>query len=267
MRGETSPAPIYEGEDGVIAWLLDGPDASYRVPLPRRANQSGPSCGPTRRNIPPSTRPRRSSTWPSACGHRCRTWAQVRSIEIYTSHHTHNVIGTGSGDPRKVRPAGEPGDARPLPPLYLCRRPGGRQLGPRGVLRSGSRGHGPRQSSYGARSVPKRTRAGPSATCRERLSGAEPSSRRRRRRASRTRSRWRTPTRSAPGLSAGPSTLEKFRRLARGTSAEPNRSASSSLAQRLLELGPEEVRELNLRVPGLEDETTPGEGCSDVPLR
>ena len=27
MRGETSPAPIYEGEDGVIAWLLGGPDA------------------------------------------------------------------------------------------------------------------------------------------------------------------------------------------------------------------------------------------------
>ena len=34
MRGETSPSPIYEGEDGVIAWLLDGPDAVYRVPLP-----------------------------------------------------------------------------------------------------------------------------------------------------------------------------------------------------------------------------------------
>ena len=34
MRGETSPAPIYEGEDGVIAWLLDGPEASYKVPLP-----------------------------------------------------------------------------------------------------------------------------------------------------------------------------------------------------------------------------------------
>jgi membrane associated rhomboid family serine protease len=27
MRGQTSPTPIYEGEDGVIAWLLDGPDA------------------------------------------------------------------------------------------------------------------------------------------------------------------------------------------------------------------------------------------------
>src|SRR5699024_9013546 len=34
LRGETSPVPIYEGEDGVIAWLLDGPDARYTVPLP-----------------------------------------------------------------------------------------------------------------------------------------------------------------------------------------------------------------------------------------
>ncbi|MDX6645847.1 MAG: 2-methylcitrate dehydratase, partial [Miltoncostaeaceae bacterium] len=34
MRGEGSPSPIYEGEDGVIAWLLGGPDADYRVPLP-----------------------------------------------------------------------------------------------------------------------------------------------------------------------------------------------------------------------------------------
>ena len=34
MRGQTSPSPIYEGEDGVIAWMLDGPDASYDVPLP-----------------------------------------------------------------------------------------------------------------------------------------------------------------------------------------------------------------------------------------
>src|SRR5690606_29786967 len=32
MRGQTSPTPIYEGEDGVIAWLLDGPDAHYEVP-------------------------------------------------------------------------------------------------------------------------------------------------------------------------------------------------------------------------------------------
>src|ERR1700730_13329365 len=34
MRGEESPSPIYEGEDSVIAWVLDGPDAQYEVPLP-----------------------------------------------------------------------------------------------------------------------------------------------------------------------------------------------------------------------------------------
>ena len=34
MRGEGAPSPIYEGEDSVIAWLLDGPQAHYQVPLP-----------------------------------------------------------------------------------------------------------------------------------------------------------------------------------------------------------------------------------------
>src|SRR6202012_440772 len=34
MRGEGAPSPIYEGEDSVIAWLLDGPEAHYVVPLP-----------------------------------------------------------------------------------------------------------------------------------------------------------------------------------------------------------------------------------------
>ncbi len=29
LRGQTSPSPIYEGSDGVIAWLLDGPDARW----------------------------------------------------------------------------------------------------------------------------------------------------------------------------------------------------------------------------------------------
>ena len=34
MRGEGAPSPIYEGEDSVIAWVLDGPRAHYQVPLP-----------------------------------------------------------------------------------------------------------------------------------------------------------------------------------------------------------------------------------------
>lgn len=36
MRGEGAPSPAYEGEDGFIAWLLGGPEAEYRVPLPEK---------------------------------------------------------------------------------------------------------------------------------------------------------------------------------------------------------------------------------------
>src|SRR5690606_15785541 len=36
MLGEGAPSPIYEGEDSVIAWFLDGPDAQYHVPLPEK---------------------------------------------------------------------------------------------------------------------------------------------------------------------------------------------------------------------------------------
>ncbi|GMA92075.1 hypothetical protein GCM10025869_26040 [Homoserinibacter gongjuensis] len=66
MRGQTSPAPIWEGEDGVIAWLLDGPDGRYKVPLPEAGNPSAPSSTATRRSTPPSTRRRPGSTSPGS---------------------------------------------------------------------------------------------------------------------------------------------------------------------------------------------------------
>jgi 2-methylcitrate dehydratase len=71
MRGQTSPVPIYEGEDGVIAWMLDGPGCwtaptrRTRCPCPKRVRRSGPSWTRTRRSTPPSTRPRPGSTSPA----------------------------------------------------------------------------------------------------------------------------------------------------------------------------------------------------------
>ena len=69
MRGEAAPAPIYEGEDGVIAWLLDGPRAEYLVPLPARGE---PKAAILRARTPRSTRRntrrKRSSISPSASG-------------------------------------------------------------------------------------------------------------------------------------------------------------------------------------------------------
>jgi len=36
MRGETSPAPIYEGDFSLIATVLGGPDQVFQVPLPEK---------------------------------------------------------------------------------------------------------------------------------------------------------------------------------------------------------------------------------------
>ena len=36
MRGEGAPSPIYEGEDSVVARILDGKNAFYKVPLPKK---------------------------------------------------------------------------------------------------------------------------------------------------------------------------------------------------------------------------------------
>jgi 2-methylcitrate dehydratase len=107
MRGQTSPVPIYEGEDGVIAWMLDGPDASYEVPLP------GP--GEAKRAILDTYTKEHSAEY------QAQAWidlarklnkehpeatdpAKVESIVIKTSHHTHYVIGSGANDPQKYDP-------------------------------------------------------------------------------------------------------------------------------------------------------------------
>lgn len=104
MRGEQAPAPIWEGEDGVIAWLLAGPDHTYQVPLPEP--------GEPKRAILDSYTKEHSAEYQSqalidlACRMRERIddLEQIASIVLHTSHHTHRVIGTGSNDPQKLDP-------------------------------------------------------------------------------------------------------------------------------------------------------------------
>ena len=104
MRGEGSPAPIWEGEDGVIAWLLGGPERSYQVPLP--------APGEPKRAILDSYTKDHSAEYQSQApidlARRLRARIgdldQIASIVLHTSHHTHFVIGTGSGDPQKFDP-------------------------------------------------------------------------------------------------------------------------------------------------------------------
>ena len=103
-RGEGAPSPVYEGEDSVIAWMLDGPDAHYKVPLP--------APGEPKRAILDSFTKEHSAEYQSQAlidlAFRMREQiADVEDIEkiiIHTSHHTHYVIGTGAGDPQKMDP-------------------------------------------------------------------------------------------------------------------------------------------------------------------
>ncbi|WP_323755128.1 MmgE/PrpD family protein [Tistrella sp.] len=104
MRGEGAPAPVYEGEDGVIARMLGGFDAVYHVPLPAPGE-------PKRAILETWTKEYSAEYQAQALIDLARRMApaignpaRVKSIVIHTSHHTHNVIGTGSGDPQKFDP-------------------------------------------------------------------------------------------------------------------------------------------------------------------
>jgi 2-methylcitrate dehydratase len=104
MRGEGSPSPIYEGEDSVIAWMLDGPEAQYDVPLP--------APGEYKRAILESFTKEHSAEYQAQAlidlAFRMRekipVLSRIEKIIIHTSYHTHNVIGTGANDPQKFDP-------------------------------------------------------------------------------------------------------------------------------------------------------------------
>ena len=107
MRGQTSPSPIWEGEDGVIAWLLDGPEGRYEVPLPE--------AGEAKRAILDTYTKEHSAEYQAQAWidlardlhHRHPELTDpknVTRIVLHTSHHTHYVIGSGANDPQKFDP-------------------------------------------------------------------------------------------------------------------------------------------------------------------
>ena len=104
MRGGTSPSPVYEGEDGIVARLLGGPSIVYQVPLPEP--------GEAKRAVMDTYPKQHSAEYQCqamidlafSMRERIDSWDDVAQITVHTSHHTHTVIGTGSGDPQKLDP-------------------------------------------------------------------------------------------------------------------------------------------------------------------
>ncbi len=104
MRGEKSPSPIYEGEDSVIAYMLDGKDGRYEVPLPEPGE-------PKRAILDTYTKEHSAEYQAQALidlafrmRERIENFDDIESIVLHTSHHTHYVIGTGANDPQKMDP-------------------------------------------------------------------------------------------------------------------------------------------------------------------
>ena len=105
MRGEGAPSPIYEGEDSVIAYVLSGKNAEYTVSLPERNE--------TKKAILETYTKEHSAEYQAqalidlarSLKKRVANTDKIKKIEIYTSHHTHNVIGTGANDPQKMDPS------------------------------------------------------------------------------------------------------------------------------------------------------------------
>lgn len=108
MRGEGAPSPIYEGEDSVISYMLDGKDGKYTVTLPEP--------GEEKRAILETYTKEHSAEYQSQALidlaarmketvlAKGKSWEDVKEIVIQTSHHTHYVIGTGANDPQKMDP-------------------------------------------------------------------------------------------------------------------------------------------------------------------
>jgi 2-methylcitrate dehydratase len=286
MRDETSPSPIYEGEDGVIAWLLDGPGASYRVPLPAPGEPKRAILRTYTKEYSAEYQAQAFIDLAKRMRARIPDLGQVRSIKIHTSHHTHFVIGTGSGDPQKFDPHAsretldhslpyifavaledgawdheksydEPRRTRPQTvalwqkisteedPAWTDSYLAGKAFGGRAVVlldptdsagakAGGANGDGPNPDGPN-RDWPNRDWI----VLDDEISVAD-----------------------AHPLGARPfgraQYLEKFRQLASATVPAPEQERFLALAQRLPELGPEEVRALTFSVPGLEEATPTG---------
>jgi len=104
MRGEGAPSPIYEGEDSVIARILDGKRASYKVPLPKKKETKKAILETYTKEYSAEYQSQALIDLAKKLRKKIQNLNQIKKIDIYTSHHTHYVIGTGANDPQKMDP-------------------------------------------------------------------------------------------------------------------------------------------------------------------
>ena len=104
MRGECAPSPIYEGEDSIIAQILGGKNVIYHVPL-TNINESKKAILETyTKEYSAEYQAQALIDIAKKLNKKISDLNKIKKIDIYTSHHTHYVIGTGANDPQKLDP-------------------------------------------------------------------------------------------------------------------------------------------------------------------
>ena len=104
MRGEGAPSPIYEGEDSVIAYVLSGKNAQYIVPLPEKNEEKKAILETYTKEHSAEYQSQALIDLARSLNKKIKNVSEILKIDIYTSHHTHYVIGTGANDPQKMDP-------------------------------------------------------------------------------------------------------------------------------------------------------------------
>ena len=104
MRGEGAPSPIYEGEDSVISRVLDGHKSVYYVPLPKIHESKKAILETYTKEYSAEYQSQALIDIAKKLNKKIPNLKQIKKINIYTSHHTHYVIGTGANDPQKMDP-------------------------------------------------------------------------------------------------------------------------------------------------------------------
>ena len=104
MRGEGAPSPIYEGEDSVIAYMLDGKNGKYEVPLPEVNEPKLAILETYTKEHSAEYQSQALIDLAARMRDKVKNFGDIKEIIIHTSHHTHYVIGTGANDPQKMDP-------------------------------------------------------------------------------------------------------------------------------------------------------------------
>ncbi len=104
MRGEGAPSPIYEGEDSVVARILDGKKSLYKIPLPKKNEEKKAILETYTKEYSAEYQAQALIDIAKKLNKKIKKLNEIKKIDIYTSHHTHYVIGTGANDPEKMDP-------------------------------------------------------------------------------------------------------------------------------------------------------------------